>query len=242
MNLKSTIFLVSLLLISLCIACKKPEDKTEIFPFSISNFGDVTIMAGASKSVSYEIKLTGSDTQTVILSVSGLPYGTAVEFSPSSANSTFTTAAQFFVSEFLKPGNYPFSLVAKTANGKEKVMNATLIVLDNCGIGVIGNYSVVETGTSSKNYTTSIAGMSDMHLVKFQVDNLNNVGIGAYIYFDCATKTISIPSQIYNNGVDAYTITGSGTIGTKSFILNYTLSSATKSGSYTATFTKTFPL
>lgn len=238
MHFKKTLLFVSVILMTVLAACKKDDKKTDDFPYSISNFGDVTLMAGTSTSVSYEVKLLHGDTQSINLSVSGLPAGVSVRFDHASATSGFKPTATYTVSEFLKPGSYPFSLIIHVPVQPDKILPANLVVTENCGIGVIGRYKVTEACGGSKDYTSDVYGLSDMHLKKFLINNLNNISVSAYVIFDCPTNTITIPVQNYNNGLETSTISGNGTIGNKSFTINYSIISPSSSNRCTATFTK----
>jgi len=76
------------------------------FDFSLSSSGGISASQGSSGWNTITVTLTSGETQSVILSASGLPEGATASFTPSSGNPTFTSNCTISTSSSTPTGSY----------------------------------------------------------------------------------------------------------------------------------------
>lgn len=81
-----------------------------IFGFSLSNSGNITVIQGQSGSNTIAVNLTNPPTQAVSLSISGLPSGASANFSPSSCNPTCYSTLTISAAGTTPTGSYTITV------------------------------------------------------------------------------------------------------------------------------------
>jgi len=97
------------------------------FDFSLSNSGAITVRQAGSGSNTITATLISASTQTVSLSVSGLPVGATASFAPVSSNRTFTSTCSITASASTPVGSYVIN-VTGSGGGLTRSTTFTLAV------------------------------------------------------------------------------------------------------------------
>ena len=128
---------------------------TQPFDFSVSNAGNIAVVAGSSATNSISTALTSGNSQPVSFSVSALPYGATATFSAASCSPACSTVLNISTTGSTPAGNFPITITS-TGGGVTKTTVFTLSVTLALAIGTPTNgsgtiYYVAKTGSDSNS-------------------------------------------------------------------------------------------
>jgi M6 family metalloprotease-like protein len=95
------------------------------FYFSLSNSGGISVTPGGSGSNTITVTLMSGSTQTVALSISGLPSGATASFNPASGNPTYSSTCTITTTSSTPTGSYTVT-VTGTGGGITRTTMFTL--------------------------------------------------------------------------------------------------------------------
>lgn len=170
------------------------------------------------------VTYTSGDKTKVQLSLSGLPKGLNARFADSAGTPGFETLLRFSHDDYIAPGNYPLTVIAKTTDAGSQSASFNMSVRLSCGGFMAGAYSTVVTYASSGeefNRTKYTALTKEDNPNRLYFYENNNTQADFYGDLDCAAGTITIPAQSQAGSSLQYS--GSGTLATKTHGMTFNL-------------------
>lgn len=216
------LFVVLSLFIGL-YACNKKDSSTDNISFNINGINDLKIPANGSGSLTLAITHTSGKQETVTLSLNGLPDKVSHEFSTASGTPTFNSMLDISA-DYATEGNYPITILAKSASGETKNYNFNLIIepYTDCAAKMAGIFNgSVNCGGFPENETITITKNPGVVNGIF-IEGIDGFPDKVPATLDCENQTISIPEFSFNNGVYDHKGSGTGTFVAPS-VLNMTL-------------------
>ena len=171
---------------------------------------DVYVPTTGEAYVALTVKfLTGSATDSVTLSVHGVPAGISV--TPQKASGIPTYYYKYvYTTKNMPVGSYPVYIQASAPGTTDKYYSYNLVVIPtDCATLFTGNL----TGSNDcgpRGYTYMATATATGTQNTISINNLGGYGLNTntYVTLDCQHDSLHIPSQVIGNGV---TIEGKGT-------------------------------
>ncbi|OJW78514.1 MAG: hypothetical protein BGO69_00575 [Bacteroidetes bacterium 46-16] len=201
------------------------------FSYKTNGVRNVVVQRGGDDVMALQLsRLTGYP-ELVYLSIKGLPSGVTASLSETqgvpSATASFYSNITFHASNSADTGTYQVQLLTKsqTTDTVRYTFNLTVTATTECSIAVQGNYHDSTACNNTTLYqTTSTVVMNNLALHRVDVYNFAGMGYKAVIDLDCATGTLTVPSQTFPNGI---TVEGTGSFTATMMDVKYTQTTAT---------------
>ncbi len=202
-------------------SCNKTKDTQVRLAYSVDSILD-NVYVGDTGYTHWPLKVSflgGNPTETVTITINGLPQRLTVTPNPLTATPTFTQDF-VFKGNYAPHGSYPANLVAYSPSTGNKVYAFNLVVVTaNCAFGYDGTYSgsnICTTANSGYTCTMSHTSSDSMNVVNFGGLGSNT---NTKIILNCGVDSVTIPNQVNGNGD---TIKGLGTYTASQFVISYT--------------------
>jgi hypothetical protein len=210
-------FSVLLLLAAISLfGCRSRSSSYGPVTYKITGLGTVTVTPTQSGELALNFaKITTIATsETITLSLSGLPVGVTAAINPKTGTVPFTSSIVLTDSSAMAvAGTYTVNLMVHSSSSGDKSYSFTLTVSgggnnNSCDIsGLYSNSTAACAVNGSYDYVETVMNDS-MTANKVIFKNFASYGYPVYGMVNCATNTITIPTQSLPNFL---TVSGSGT-------------------------------